>query len=104
MQIQTLLDGVNSVGPGPYLRVNDNRTINGGPIALQLSGITVATVVIEGSISTQEEIDAGTAEWTAINLATWTADVADGLFTSFPYIRGNVTAWTSGIITLRVFI
>ena len=36
-----------------------------------------------------------------INLAEWTADVADGLFTPFTHIRGRVTAYTAGNIYMK---
>ena len=65
----------------------------GGRVNLQVVGITVATVALQGSVD-------GTT-WFLVGTAL-TADgiVSDG--SGLPYYRGNVTAWTSGTITVKM--
>ena len=66
MQIQTLLDGVTATGSGQAFKVDRRRTFGGGPIALVLTGVTTATVVLEGTIATDDEVRAGDAAWAPI--------------------------------------
>jgi len=65
----------------------------GGPAFLQVTGITTATVALEGSID-------GTTFFTL-----GTALTADGLVTvavAPKYLRANCTAYTSGTIIAKV--
>lgn len=101
MDIHVLLDGVTGTGAGTPVKINEKRIIS-GPIPFQLSGITTATVVVEGTIATQAEVDAGTAVWEILVNGSFTSDTADGILTAFPYIRGNVTAYTAGTITAKI--
>jgi hypothetical protein len=74
---------------------------NWEPFGIQVTGTFVGTVVVEATIATQAEVNALTATWTPIPAASWSAP-GMGSFT-FPatHIRANVTAWTSGNITVR---
>jgi hypothetical protein len=71
---------------------------------LLISGITNATVTLEATIATQQEVDDNTALWENVSSASWTADVADGLFTAYTHIRGRVTAYVSGTIYMRIVV
>ena len=86
----------------------DCRRADWGPIPIQvyttLATDFVGTVILEGTVSSQQEIDEDTAVWSPINGASWTAETCDGLTTAFPWIRGNVTAYTSGSINVRALI
>ena len=104
ISIVKLLDGVTSAVAGPPLAVDKNFWKGGGSLPIIISGIAGDTVTLEGTVATQYEINNGTAAWATISSASWTADVADGLFTPFTHIRGRVTAYAAGTITMKTFV
>ena len=84
----TLLNAVGATGASTAVQVD-----SGQPAFLQVSGITSATVALQGSLD-------GT-NWSTIG----TALTANGIVTiqnAPKYLRANVTAWTSGSITAKV--
>jgi len=84
----TLLSAVGATGASTAVQVD-----TGQPAFLQVSGITSATVVLQGSLD-------GT-NWSTIG----TALTANGIVTvqnAPKYLRANVTAWTSGSITAKI--
>ena len=86
--VKTLLSAVTATGASISVQTDSNL-----PAFFQISGITSATVAVQGSV------DGST--WSTIA----TALTADGLVTITnppPYIRANVTAYTSGTITVKV--
>ena len=99
MQKHILLDTVATTGAGPPLRIPPGST---AWMPVMLTGITIATVILEAASATEQEVGEGTADWAPIYGASWTADGADGLTTAFPWIRANVTDYTSGAITVTI--
>ena len=85
---RTLLNAVTATGASSAIQVD-----GGQPVFLQVTGITTATVALQGSLD-------GT------NFATiGTALTADGIITianSPKYVRANCTAYTSGTITAKI--
>ena len=84
----TLLNAVGATGESKAVQVD-----TGQPAFLQVSGITSATVALQGSLD-------GT-NWATIG----TALTANGIVTiqnAPKYLRANVTAWTSGSITAKI--
>ena len=105
MQIITLLDDVSTTGTGPVAVIDHQRCgLGGGPIPMVLTGIITASVRLEGAVATPEEVRLGTAVFSPVENALWTADMADGLFVGVTDIRANVTEWTAGTITFKVLI
>jgi hypothetical protein len=89
MALATLLSGVAATGASQSIRTDGLV-----PAHVQISGITVGTVAVQGSV------DGST--WATVA----TALTADGIVTLAsppPYIRANVTAFTSGTITVKIF-
>lgn len=85
---KTLLSAVTATGASSSVQVD-----GGQPVFFQVSGITSATVVFQGSID-------GT-NWSTLGSAL----TADGLITvaNCPkYIRANCTVYVSGTITAKV--
>ena len=86
--LKTLLSAVTATGASISVQTDSNL-----PAFFQVSGITTATVTIQGSVD-------GTT-WASIA----TALTADGLTTVTnppPYIRANVSVYVSGTITVKV--
>lgn len=83
----TLLSAVVATGASRAVQVDA-----GLPAFLQSTGITVATVTFEGSLD-------GT-NWSI--RGTMSADSIVTLANAPPYLRANVTAWTSGTITVKI--
>ena len=104
ISIVNLIDGVGANVVGVPLALDKNLWNGGGSLPIVVTGITNATVSLQATIATQVEVDAGTAVWEQVSSASWTADVADGLFTPFTHIRGVTTAWVAGTITMRTFV
>jgi hypothetical protein len=102
--VYTLLSAVATTGAGSPVKVDPNRVALGGPIPIQISGVTTATVVIQATLASAQAVREGTATWENITDASWTADCLDVLSAVFPWIRANVTAFTSGTITVKAFI
>ena len=99
--IHNLLNNATSTVTGNPLKLDVGIMRGGGSIPIVISGITTATVILEGTVATDLQVENGSAMWEKINLAEWTADVADGLFTPFTHIRGRVTAYTAGNIYMK---
>lgn len=85
------------------LLANKTATATGAAVAIDvpagkenipvvIRGITTATVLIEGSLD-------GT-NW--VQLLSKTADFA-GVVTAFPFMRGHISAYTSGTIYVDIF-
>ncbi len=84
----TLLSAVGATGASKAVQADA-----GQPAFLQVSGITTATVALEGSLD-------GT-NWSTVG----TALTANGIVIAAnapKYLRANVTAWTSGSITAKI--
>jgi hypothetical protein len=84
----TLLSAVGATGASKAVQVD-----GGQPAFLQVSGITSATVVLQGSLD-------GT-NWSTIG----TALTADGLVTvanAPKYLRANCTVFVTGTITAKI--
>ena len=84
----TLLNAVGATGESKAVQVDA-----GQPAFLQVSGITSATVALQGSLD-------GT-NWSTLG----TALTANGIITvanAPKYLRANCTAYTSGTITAKV--
>jgi hypothetical protein len=84
----TLLSAVTATGASKAVQVD-----GGQPCFLQVSGITTATVALQGSLD-------GTNFYTI-----GTALTADGIVTvtnATKYVRANCTAYTSGTITAKI--
>ena len=104
VSIVNLLDGVTSAVAGVPLPLDKNIWKGGGSLPILISGISGDTVTLEGTIATQYEVDNGTVVWATISYASWTANVADGLFTPYTHIRGRCTVYSAGTITMRTCI
>jgi hypothetical protein len=84
----TLLSAVGATGASKAVQVD-----GGQPAFLQVSGITSATVVLQGSLDG--------ANWSTIG----TALTADGMITvaNVPkYLRANCTVFVTGTITAKI--
>ena len=84
----TLLSAVGATGASTAVQVD-----TGQPAFLQVSGITSATVVLQGSLD-------GT-NWSTLGSAL----TADGLVTvanAPKYLRANCTVYVSGTITAKI--
>jgi hypothetical protein len=84
----TLLNAVTAIGASKAVQAD-----GGLPAFLQISGVTSATVVFQGSLD-------GT-NWSTLG----TALTADGLVTvanAPKYLRANCTVYVSGTITAKV--
>jgi hypothetical protein len=85
---RTLLNAVTATGASTAVQID-----GGQPVFMQVSGITSATVVLQGSLD-------GT-NWATLGSAL----TADGIVTianAPKYLRANCTAYTSGTITAKV--
>ena len=84
----TLLSAVTATGASTAVQAD-----GGQPAFLQVSGITVGTVALQGSLDGTTFATIGTAL------------TADGIITianAPKYLRANCTAYTSGTITAKV--
>lgn len=84
--IDTLLSAVTATGASRSTRVDQHKA------SLVVTGITTATVHLEGS--------ADNTNWVSLGSVT-----ADGVVTkdnAVPYLRANVTAYTSGTISAKL--
>jgi hypothetical protein len=84
----TLLTDVGATGASRAVQADA-----GQPAFLQVSGITTATVALEGSLDG--------SNWTTVG----TALTANGIVTvanAPKYLRANVTVWSAGSITAKI--
>lgn len=92
-----------TVGEGTPRVVDQERSLL-GPIPIQVTGTFVGTVKLEGTLSEQVEVDGDTALWSVIGGGEWSEPACDALTTAFTHIRANITAISSGTITLKVLV
>lgn len=88
MAVKTLLNAVTATGASQNVSTDSNKAA-----FVQVSGITSATVLVQGSVD-------GTT-WSTLNSAV-TADGLVTIATPPPYIRANVSVYVSGTITVKV--
>jgi len=88
MTTTTLLSSATSTGASKSVG-SDGIT----PAHVQITGITLGTVAIQGSVDN--------SNWATIGAAL-TADALVTLTNPPPHIRVNVTAFTSGSITVKI--
>jgi hypothetical protein len=100
-QPQTLLNAVAATGVGPSYAF-PLPECNWQKLGVEVQGTFVGTVTLEGTIAPQAEVNASSAVWLPITGASWTTQSLAGVDAPFTHVRGNVTAYTSGNITLRV--
>ncbi len=93
-RLTTLLDAAAATGPGTALDLSAEPRYQGGAHSFEVSGTFVGSVAIEASV------DGGTV-WHPLGTFTDGGGLlnAGGAYTQ---LRGNVTAYTSGAITLTV--
>ena len=84
----TLLSAVGATGASKAVQADA-----GQPVILHVTGITTATVALQGSLDGTTFSTVGTA---------LTADGFVTLANAPKYLRANVTAWTSGSITAKI--
>lgn len=87
MALKTLLSAVTATGASSPVSTDSNKAA-----FVQVSGITSATVLVQGSV------DGST--WSTIGSSL----TADGLVTLTdppPYVRANVSVYVSGTITVK---
>jgi len=85
---KTLLNAVTATGASTSVQID-----GGQPVFLQVSGITSATVVLQGSLDG--------SNWSTLGSSL----TADGLITvanAPKYVRANCTVYVSGTITAKV--
>ena len=85
---KSLLSAVTATGASKPIQVD-----GGQPVFMQVSGVTSATVVLQGSLD-------GT-NWSTLGSAL----TADGLITianAPKYVRANCTVYVSGTITAKI--
>lgn len=87
MALATLLNGVTATGASISVGTDSNK-----PAFVQVSGITSATVAIQGSVDN--------TTWATLTTAL-TADGIVTIATPPPYIRANVTTYVSGTIIAK---
>ncbi|GEM_PF-5751324 len=97
--LQNLLVAANATGPGNPVALAPEMTRK--PLGLEVFGTFVGTVILEGTIATQAEVNGATASWAAIPTASWTTPALANLTTPYTHVRANVTAYTSGAINVR---
>ena len=84
----TLLSAVGATGASKAVQADA-----GQPAILHVTGITTATVALQGSLDGTTFSTVGTA---------LTVDGFVTLANAPKYLRANVTAWTSGSITAKI--
>lgn len=85
-KVMTLLNGVTSTG------ASDSQLMPAAKVTFQVTGITTATVLLQGSHDD--------TNW--VTLATATSDDGYVLTDPWKYIRVNVSVYTAGTITTTV--
>lgn len=89
MAVTTLLSGVSATGAGSSFALSDESRRRAPQAIVQAVISATATVALEGSVN-------GT-NW--FSIYSWTS--SGGQLVDVPsYVRGNVTAYTSGTVSL----
>lgn len=92
-----LLDNISEISTSKPLKITGNSIM-----PFQIHGIIDANVVLEATISSDDEILLGNARWSMISNGSFISDVCDGIFVSFSHIRARIASYNSGSISVRV--
>ncbi len=104
MDVKQLLLDVTSDANGAPVKIGDYRGINGPiPFLIYGSGIS-ATINIQGTIATDDEVAAATCTWITIDGGDFTTEKATALFAPFTHVRGQVTSYSAGTISMRMLL
>lgn len=98
---QALLSAAGATGAGPDYAI-PLPECNWQKMGVEVQGTFVGTVILEGTIATQAEVNALTAVWLPLAGASWTVPTLTGVDAPVTHVRANVTAYTSGAITVKV--
>lgn len=96
----SLLSSAAALSTGSPVALNPSMPYR--PLGVNVFGTFVGTVILEGTIDTQANVDAATATWSAISGASWTAPGAAKVDAPFTHVRARVSAYTSGAISVQV--
>ena len=92
-----------ATGVGTALQIADPDDGSGSVLAIQINGITTATVTFQGTIDGTNWVDIGFTDM-ADNSTVATTATADGIYkcsvAGLLQVRANLTAWTTGTITV----
>jgi len=103
------VEGVSMTGAAQYLenglsvtfKAVVGHTLDDAWTAAVTTGFT-GTVSLDGTIATDAEVAAGTATFLPISDMSWTAVGIKSLTTQCTHVRGNVSEYTSGSITMKM--
>ena len=105
MEIIQLCNNLCKEGVGHAVKLPGAR-IQQGPIPVQIysneDSPFAATVYIEGTIASDEEVNSGNVKWSVIGGAIWTAPTLDALFAQPTHIRVRISEYVSGSISIRI--
>jgi hypothetical protein len=105
MEIIQLCKDFSGDGVGRVVKLVGSR-IENGPIPIQIytnEDIPFsATVRLEGTIATEDEINANNVIWSPIGGALWTEPTLDALFVQPTHIRCRITEYVSGSVSIRL--
>lgn len=97
--LQNLLVAKGTTGAGNPLNLSPEYC--GLPLGVEVFGTFTGTVILEGTIASQAEVNAATAVWLPITGASWTAQTLASITAPYTHIRANVTAITGGAVNVR---
>ena len=104
MEIVQLLHNTHADADGQAKPIGDFRLIN-GPIAFLIYGPNInATINIQGTIATQDEVNDGTANWVTVEGGSFTEEKATALFVQFTHMRAQVDSYSAGTISVRMLL
>ena len=103
MEIIQLCKDFNGLEAGPIVKLPANSMIN-GPIPLQISTTNDfnGSVVLEGTLSNQDEVNNDTVVWSPISGAIWEESIIDALFVQVTHIRVRILDYISGLVSVRL--
>ena len=103
MEITQLCKEFSGLEAGPVLKLPANSMVN-GPIPLQISTTTdfVGSIILEGTLSDQDEMNIGEVLWSPISGAVWTESTIDALFVQVTHIRTRILDYISGLVSIRL--
>jgi len=103
MELLQLCKDLSGLDASQIYKLPDNRLGNGPmPIQIHTTDDFSGSIILEGTLSDQNEINNETALWSPIAGALWIESAIDALFVQITHIRVRIMDYVSGSVSVRL--
>ena len=103
MEIIQLCENFSELEPSqPYTFVNNRAGTGPIPIQIATTNDFIGSIILEGTLSDENEVSDGIVTWSPIFGAFWTESNIDALLIQVTHIRVRLLDYISGSVSIRL--